>query len=194
MNQPSNQIRRSPATFSLFARALHWSMAAGIIAMLFIGVGMVASVSERHQWLIHIHKPLGLALLALVCIRLVRRLYKGAPALPADLPAWQRQAAHASHILLYALMFAMPLIGWAMLSAGGYPVVAAGWQLPPIAPADAALFSWLRGAHRYLALLLFATVLLHLAAALFHGWIRRDSVLDSMTRGRSKPPQNLPQA
>ncbi|MCU6619096.1 cytochrome b [Achromobacter sp. 77] len=179
------QTRRPPATFSLFARVLHWSMAAGILAMLFIGVGMVASVSERHQWLVQIHKPLGLALLALVCIRLARRVFMGAPALPADLPAWQRHAALASHVLLYALMFAMPLIGWAMLSAGGYPVVAAGWQLPPIARADAALFSWLRGAHRYLAFLLFATVLLHLAAALFHGWVRRDGVLESMTRGRS---------
>lgn len=184
MNMQSNQTRRPPATFSLFARVLHWSMAAGILAMLFIGVGMVASVSERHQWLVQIHKPLGLALLALVCIRLARRLFKGAPAFPADLPAWQRHAALASHVLLYALMFAMPLIGWAMLSAGGYPVVAGGWQLPPIAPADAALFSWLRGAHRYLAFLLFATVLLHLAAALFHGWVRRDGVLESMTRGR----------
>ncbi|MGR6075850.1 cytochrome b [Achromobacter xylosoxidans] len=183
-----NQTRRTPATFSLFARVLHWSMAVGILAMLFIGVGMVASVSERHQWLVQIHKPLGLALLALVSIRLARRLYKeGAPALPADLPAWQRHAALASHVLLYALMFAMPLIGWAMLSAGGYPVVAGGWQLPPIAPANAALFSRLRDAHRYLAFLLLATVLLHLAAALFHGWIRRDGVLESMTRGRSKP-------
>ncbi|PTW87134.1 cytochrome B [Achromobacter mucicolens] len=189
----TTQTRRPPATFSLFARVLHWSMAAGILAMLFIGVGMVASVSERHQWLVQIHKPLGLALLALVCIRLARRVFKGAPALPADLPAWQRHAALASHVLLYALMFAMPLIGWAMLSAGEYPVVAAGWQFPPIAPADAALFSWLRGAHRYLAFLLFATVLLHLAAALFHGWVRRDGVLESMTRGRMTPAKQLPQ-
>ncbi|MNV28736.1 hypothetical protein D3C71_1199370 [compost metagenome] len=184
MNQPAYPVQRSPARFSLFARLLHWTMAIGIVAMLFIGVGMVASVSERHQWLMQIHKPLGVALLALVCIRLGTRLYKGVPALPAALPAWQRQAALASHILLYALMFAMPLIGWAMVSAGGYPVMAGGWQLPAIAPANAALFSWLRGAHRYLAFLLFATVLLHLAAALFHGWIRRDGVLESMTRGR----------
>ncbi|MBO1111367.1 cytochrome b [Bordetella petrii] len=179
---PSTQ--RPSAGFSLPARLLHWLMAIGMIAMLFIGVGMVASVSERHQWLIQIHKPLGLALLALACVRLARRLYGGAPALPAGMPAWQRLAAHASHVLLYALMFAMPLIGWAMVSAGGYPVMAGSWQLPPIAPVDAALFAWLRGAHRYLAFLLFATVLLHLAAALFHGWIRRDGVLQAMTRGR----------
>lgn len=184
MSLSAYSIRRSPARFSLLARLLHWLMAIGIIAMLFIGVGMVASVSERHQWLMQIHKPLGVALLMLVCIRLGTRLYKGVPALPADMPTWQRYAALASHALLYVLMFAMPLIGWAMVSAGGYPVTVGSWQLPAIAPASAPLFAWLRGAHRYLAFLLFATVLLHLAAALFHGWIRRDDVLESMTRGR----------
>lgn len=174
----------SPVHFSLYARSLHWLMAIGIVAMLFIGVGMVASVSERHQWLIQIHKPLGVALLVLVCLRLGRRLVSGVPVLPADIPSWQRLAASGSHILLYVLMFAMPLIGWAMVSAGGYPVTVGNWQLPAIAPTDATLFAWLRGAHRYLAFLLFATVLLHLAAALFHGWIRRDGVLASMMRGR----------
>lgn len=181
MIQSPTQTRRPPATFSLFARVLHWSMAAGILAMLFIGVGMVASVSERHQWLVQIHKPLGLALLALVCIRLTRRVFKGAPALPADLQAWQRHAALASHVLLYALMFAMPLIGWAMLSAGGYPVeLGAGLRLPPIAPFDPSWFAALRWLHRTLAYALFALVLLHLGAALHHGLIRRDGVLRSM--------------
>ncbi|CAM3845865.1 cytochrome b [Bordetella tumulicola] len=184
MSLSAYSLHRPPAKFSRLSRFLHWLMAIGIIAMLFIGVGMVATVSERHQWLMQIHKPLGVALLVLVCIRLGTRLYKGVPALPGTMPAWQRKASHASHILLYVLMFAMPVIGWAMVSAGGYPVIVGGWLLPPIAPTDAALFAWLRGAHRYLAFLLFATVLLHLAAALFHGWIKRDGVLESMTRGR----------
>src|SRR3546814_6968060 len=119
----SSISQRQPAHFSLLARLLHWLMAAGILAMLFIGVGMVASVSERHQWLMQIHKPLGMALLALVCVRLVRRLYKGTPAMPASMPAWQRHAAHASHVLLCVLMFDMPLLGWAMVADGGFPVV-----------------------------------------------------------------------
>ncbi|MPV68740.1 cytochrome b/b6 domain-containing protein, partial [Burkholderia sp. BE17] len=54
-------------TFSLPARVLHWVMAAMIVAMLFIGVGMVSSVSERHAVLVAIHKPLGVAVLVLVC-------------------------------------------------------------------------------------------------------------------------------
>ncbi len=59
-------------------------------------------------------------------------------------------------------------------------------QLPSILPADAQVFAMLRKAHGYLAYLLFLTVLLHLAAALFHGWVRRDEVLDSMLRGRER--------
>ncbi len=175
------------AGFRLPVRVLHWLMAVGIFAMLFIGVGMVASVSERHSWLVAIHKPLGALLLLLVCLRLAFRVIYGAPALPSDLPVWQQLAARGSHILLYLLMFAMPLVGWAMVSASGTPVTLIGaWSLPGMVPESAGLFAILRGAHRYLAYLLFATVLLHLAAALFHGLIRRDGVLRTMVSGRGR--------
>jgi len=112
--------------FSLPARVLHWSMAAMIVAMLFIGVGMVASVSGRHATLVAIHKPLGIAVLALAFVRVVVRLSSRPPALPEDLPRWQKVAALGSHLVLYVLMIAMPLIGWAMLAAGGYPFTLGG--------------------------------------------------------------------
>ncbi|WP_322071115.1 cytochrome b [Paraburkholderia bannensis] len=177
-------MKPAQAHFSGLARLLHWSMAVLIVAMLFVGVGMVATVSRFHNSLIALHRPLGIALLVLVIVRLVVRLTRGAPAMPTDLPGWQRVAAHASHLVLYALMIAMPLIGWAMLSAAGYPVVLAGAvHLPAIAPHSVALYALLRSAHTWFAMLLFATVLLHLGAALFHGLIRRDGVLESMARG-----------
>src|ERR1700739_4513826 len=99
--------------FSPLARLLHWTMAPLIIAMLFIGVGMVATVSRAHTTLIAIHKPLGIALLLLVILRVSVRIRRGSPPLPADMPAPQRIAARLSHLILYALMAAMPLIGWA---------------------------------------------------------------------------------
>ena len=171
--------------FSLPARILHWLMAAMILAMLFIGVGMVASVSKRHEWLLRIHKPLGIAILLLAVLRLAVRLRHPPPPLPADLPMLQKLAAHASHWLLYALMIAMPLVGWAMLSAGGYPVMlGASLRLPAILPASATAFAILRHLHGWLALLLFLTFLAHLGAALYHGLIRRDGVLASMVGGR----------
>ena len=175
--------------FTLFSRLLHWAMAIMILAMLFIGIGMVASVTDYHR-LVSIHEPLGIAILVLVVIRLVNRLLNRPPPLPAGMPAWQRLAAHGSHVLLYALMFALPLVGWGMLSAGGYPIVLAGaLQLPPILPHDAALYALLRTAHTVLAFLLFATFLAHFAAALMHALIFRDDVFASMAPWAARPPE-----
>ncbi|CAD6562438.1 cytochrome b [Paraburkholderia sabiae] len=170
--------------FSPLARFLHWTMAALILAMLFIGVAMVATVSHAHATLIALHRPLGVALLLLALLRVAVRLKNGSPALPDDMPALQRFAAKASHLVLYGLFIAMPLIGWAMLSAGGYPVTLFGaWHLPSIVPQNVDLFALLRALHTWLAFALFATVLVHLAAALFHGLVRRDGVFSSMARG-----------
>jgi len=178
----------SPATrFPVALRLLHWLMAVCILAMLFIGVGMVSTVSEMRTWLIDLHKPLGILILCLAAIRLCIRLAYPAPALPADLPVLQRMATHLSHLLLYVLMFALPTIGWAMLSAGGYPVQLFGtFVLPPIAPIDGPLFTFLRQAHTVLAMTLFAIILAHLGAALFHAWVRRDGVWQAMTLGHGQ--------
>jgi len=167
--------------FHARARLLHWLMAPLVVAMLFIGIGMLSTTSSAYALLLAIHKPLGAAILVLVLLRIHTRFRHRPPPLPSDLPRLQRRAATLSHWLLYALLLLMPVSGWAMLSAAGYPVtLLAGIRLPPIAPHDAGLFAWLRGAHHWLALLLFATFLLHLAAALFHALVRRDGVLASM--------------
>ncbi len=167
-----------PVAFHPLARLLHWLMAVLILAMLFVGVSMISDLSPRHTWLLSLHKAIGLALLLLVLVRIVLRLAVPHPPLPADLPTVQRLAAGASHLLLYGLMLAMPLIGWGMLSAGGYPLPL---HLPALLPHDLQLYAVLRQAHGWLAYVLFATVLVHLGAALVHGLVRRDGVLRSMS-------------
>jgi cytochrome b561 len=172
--------------FTLLQRLLHWVMAACILAMFFIGVGMVSTVTPKYVPLLATHKSLGIAILLLALIRLGTRLRYGAPSLPVDLPEPMKLAAHLSHYALYALMIGMPLIGWAMLSAGAYPVVLyGGIRLPPIAPHSDSVHTLLWNAHFYLAFAFFALVLLHIAAALFHGLVRRDGVLESMTTALS---------
>ena len=167
--------------FTLLQRALHWIMALCLLAMLFIGVGMVSTIMPKYLALVSIHKPLGIAILVLALIRLAVRLRYGAPALPADLPEPMKLAAHLSHYALYALMIGMPLLGWAMLSAAAYPVaVFGGLWLPAILPQSNSLHSWLWDAHFYLAFAFFALILLHLSAALFHALVRRDGVFTTM--------------
>jgi cytochrome b561 len=157
-------------------------MALLILAMLFIGVAMVSSLSDYHR-LVAIHRPLGILLLVLVAVRLINRLLSPPPPLPAAMPAVMRLAAGASHWLLYALMFAVPVVGWAMLSAAGYPIQLVGAvHLPPILPHDRALYAILRPAHTVLAFLLFATFLAHLGAALTHALVFKDGVFRSMVK------------
>ena len=168
--------------FPLLSRVLHWTMALLILAMLFIGVAMVSSLSDYHR-LAAIHRPLGILLLVLVAVRLINRLLSPPPPLPAAMPAVLRLAAQASHWLLYALMFAVPVVGWAMLSAAGYPIQLVGAvHLPPILPHDRALYAVLRPAHTVLAFLLFGTFLIHLGAALTHALVFRDGVFGSMVK------------
>jgi cytochrome b561 len=167
--------------FTPFQRLLHWLMAVCILAMLFIGVGMASTVRPKYLTLVSIHKPLGIAILALALIRLAVRLRYGTPSLPVDLPEPMKIAAKLSHYALYVLMIGMPLIGWGMLSAAAYPVVLfGGAHLPAILPQNDGLHALLWNLHFYLAFAFFALILLHVAAALFHALIRRASVFDSM--------------
>ncbi len=180
--------------FTGVQRLLHWLMAVCILAMLFIGVGMVSTVMPKYLTLLSIHRPLGIAILVLALVRLAVRLRYGAPALPADLPEPMKLAAQLSHYALYLLMIGMPLIGWAMLSAAAYPIVLfGGVRLPPILPQSDSLHALLWNAHYYLAFAFFAVILMHLAAALFHGLVRRDGVFEAMaslsTEGERAPAE-----
>ena len=96
--------------FPAASRLLHWLMAPMVIAMLFIGVGMTASVSRRYDLLVSIHRPLGIAILVLCIARIINRFINPPPDLPCTVPTLQRLAAKASHIVLYALMLIVPLV------------------------------------------------------------------------------------
>lgn len=175
------------ARFHTAIRLLHWLMALAIFTMLFVGAGMVSSVANR-DWLYDLHKPLGIAILVLALLRLAVRLSTRTPPLPGDMPLFMQLVAKFSHLLLYGLMLAMPLVGWLMLSAGGYPVtLGGGIELPALVAKSNSLYALLRPLHSLLAYSLLLLVLGHMAAALFHGLIRRDAVLSSIGFGKSRP-------
>ena len=169
------------AQFTPLQRLLHWLMAVCILAMLFIGIGMVSTVMPKYLTLVAIHKPLGILILVLGLARLAVRIRFGAPPLPADLPEPMKLAARLSHYAFYALMIGMPLIGWGMLSAAAYPIVLfGGLRLPPILPQNENLHALLWTAHSTLAFVFFGLILVHVAAALMHALIRRDGVFEAM--------------
>lgn len=167
--------------FATPQRFLHWFMAACIISMLFIGIGMISVVTPKYLTLIGIHKLLGLLIFGLALIRLTFRIAYGAPALPPDLPFIIKLAAESSQWIFYGLMIAMPLIGWGMLSASSHPVILpGGFRLPPVLPVNPRLYAQLREAHYLFALAFFASILMHFAAILFHKLVRNDGVFETM--------------
>ena len=167
-------------------RFLHWLMAAAVLAMLGIGVAMVASLGDYHR-LVSIHRPLGILILILVVIRFVNRQLSSLPPFPATMSPQERLAAHASEVLLYTLLFVQPLVGWAMLSAARYPIVLFGsLHLFPILPHSVMLYAALRRTHTFLAYLLFLAFLAHFGAILFHTLIVRDGMLSRMAPWRAR--------
>jgi len=172
------------AQFNVRMRVLHWLMAVAVLAMLGIGVAMVASLADYNR-LVSIHRPLGILILILVVIRFVNRLFSTLPPFPASMSSQERLAATASEVLLYGLLFVQPLVGWAMLSAAGYPIVLSGsLHLPPILPHSVMLYAILRKTHTVLAYLLFMAFLAHFGAVLFHTLIVRDGLFSRMAPWR----------
>jgi cytochrome b561 len=173
-------MSRNPNQFSCLSRILHWLMAAMLLTMLFIGIAMVASIGDYHK-LVALHRPLGIAILILAIVRVINRMFTTLPPFPPTMSPLERRVASASERLLYFLIFALPLVGWGMLSAGNYPIVMFGpVHLPPILPAHPMLYAVLRKTHTVLAYLLFFTFLAHLTAVLFHTLVIRDGLLNRM--------------
>lgn len=176
--------------FNLAARLLHWSMAIMVIAQFFIGVTMIAALSY-YPLLLAIHRPLGIAILVFAIVRLVNRLSRRLPPFLATMGPLERRIASYSEYLLYALLLAQPLIGWAMLSAAQSPVVLVGaLHLPAIAPHNITLYAALRTAHTVAAYLLFATFTAHICAVLFHTLVLRDGIIRRMSLWPSRNGQS----
>ncbi len=152
-----------------------------VFCALFIGFAMVNSVGE-YAGLVMIHRTLGVTILAVVLVRLVNRLTHRAPPLPPTVGRLERKIVVLSELSLYTLLLIQPLIGWAMVSAAGEPVVVFGsLRLPRIAPFDAQLFWFLRQAHSVVAYTLMAAIAAHVSAVLLHTLTLRDRMIERMT-------------
>ncbi|MDP5206204.1 cytochrome b/b6 domain-containing protein, partial [Alishewanella sp. SMS9] len=76
----------------------------------------------------------------------------------------------------------MPLSGYLMQNAAGLPVVLFDVSLPMLLATDLAHYGLLRELHGWASVLLMLLIILHISAALQHGFIKRDGVLASMLK------------
>jgi cytochrome b561 len=171
------------------AIALHWVLALALAAIFGVGLYMAdLPFSPLRLKLYNWHKWAGVVILALSALRLLWRATHRPPALPpkieAAMPGWQVAAHHATHGLLYALFFAVPLIGWAYSSAAGFSIVLFGvLPLPDFVGADKALAALIKPWHELSAFALAALAALHVAAALKHQLLDRDGLVLRMLPG-----------
>ena len=195
---PGPESPQSRDRYTAVAIILHWVMALGILALLALGLVMthVHLPFARKFALYQLHKSIGITVLLAAFLRLAWRVFQRPPALPSHMPRLEQAAAHAGHLVLYVFLFALPLSGWALVSASVlhipthlYGVIP--WPHLPVlstlankAPVEAAL----KAAHRYGAWTLLVIVVGHAAAALRHHFVKHDDVLLRMLpRFRRRP-------
>lgn len=182
--------RASAARYGGVAIALHWLIAIAIAGSFSVGLYMhELPLSPQKLQLYSWHKWAGVTIFLFVALRLGWRLLHRPPELPAAMPAWQRKAAEATHLLLYLLMFAVPITGWLMSSAKGFQTVYFGvLPLPDLLGKNKELGDLLQQVHKLLNFSMAALVLAHLGAALKHHFVDRDDVLARMLPFLGKTP------
>jgi cytochrome b561 len=171
--------------YSLTARALHWITAVLVLTMLPLGV-VIANRwgGEWRDWLYNLHRSIGTVVMLVILVRFGYRLTHQPLPLPDEIPLAQQRAAPVVHWTLYTLLVIQPLVGWAGSSAFPAPVIVFGlFQLPMIAPANRALSDQLLFVHRSIGLTIAGLVAVHIAAAIYHHFVRKDRVLMRMITG-----------
>jgi cytochrome b561 len=172
----------SSPRYTRTARALHWLVAAGVLGALAFALSFDdLPLSPRKIHLINYHKWCGLTVLFAMVLRLAWRLRHAPPALPAALAGWERRAAHATHVLIYLLLFVTPLLGWWLSSAKGFPLKYLGIvPLPDLAGKDRSLAEAIEPFHLLAAWSLLGLAGLHVGAALKHQFVDRTDFLRRM--------------
>ena len=180
----SGQTHAPMETYTPVARILHWVIAVLVVVMIVVGVTISNTDDGPGKTVVYnLHKSTGIVLLPLVLFRLFYRLSHPPPPLPADLPQIQQMAAHANHWALYALLIVQPIVGWIATSAYPAPIPIYGlFEMPRIWPEDRAFSERMFTVHAFIGGILAVLIIVHVAAALYHHFVRRDAVLLRMLR------------
>jgi cytochrome b561 len=177
--------RNTGERYGAVAIALHWAMTLLLLALIGLGWYLVrlpdVGYDTRKIYLILTHKELGILALTLALARLAWRVGQALPALTETLPDWQKVAARLVHLCLYALMFALPVTGWLMSSAAGFPVSLLDlFDLPDLVAKDDYFFQMFVQAHKWSGYALIALTVVHAGAALTHHFVNKDETLMKM--------------
>jgi len=175
-------LRNTPRRWGAIAQLLHWLIVLFIVAQFTLATLFEQlPAGAKKLTLLSRHKSIGITILVLALVRLAWRWSNPTPTLPDTLKPYERTLARLTHALLYVLLFAVPLSGWLMSSARGFPVSWFGFlQLPDLVPKNKVLYEALVTTHGILAWTLGIVATVHLVAALKHHFVLKDDVLRRM--------------
>ncbi len=178
-SQPSSEF---VAVYNPVFRTVHWLMALLIFCALALGVWMTQLPRGPFRGdLYFIHKSIGVAVLALIVIRIVMRLVLGEPPYAFELGRLTHFASRAGHLLLYVLMIALPVSGYVLSNGGGHEVSFFGlFTLPNLIGDNKSLSEQASQAHEFFAWTIGVVLAVHLLAVVWHARIKRDTVLKRM--------------
>lgn len=179
-------LKNTNDSYGSVTKLFHWIMAILIIGIITAGFIMTDMEPSELKWYIYgQHKAFGVLILSLIPLRIIWRFLNKRPALPRTVPAWQKLAANANIALLYILMVVMPTTGFAMSYYGGYPIDIFGFFT--IGNPDLKITEISKTAyqiHMTMAWVIAGSVGLHIAAGLFHHFVRKDNVFKRMLPGK----------
>ena len=182
-------LRNTTYNWGVISKSLHWMIAGFIFLQLVLGPLAVSwrlspTKLDLYVW----HKSIGMLVLVLVILRGIWRLLNPTPALPSDFPRWEHISARMSHVLLYLMMFMLPISGWIINSAANIPFkVFWVFPLPDLVAPDKSLKELAKVVHFSLVIALVTLLVVHIGAALRHHFVRRNNILVRMLwSGRSK--------
>ncbi len=179
-------IRNTSSSWGSLSRALHWVLGFAIIGMLAYGWWMNHFPARPDRFFYRsIHADIGYVVLLLTVLRLLWRGVNPTPAMPDDTSRWQMIAARVSHGALYAVTILVAMLGWA--HSGAHAPAYSSWfglfHVPQITSPDKAAADAFEQRHIFFAYVLLALIGLHLAAALWHHFVKRDRVTARMVDG-----------
>lgn len=177
------QFKNTRNNFGLIAKGFHWILAILILWLLSVGFAMVGIPPGPDKfWVYALHKSFGILILVLMIGRLLWRQISPRPDPLPTHKEWEDRLAKIVHFALYVCIFLMPLSGWIMSSAGGFPAEFFGlFALPAIVPKNEGIFEFARNVHGFVAWSILALLALHFAGAFKHHFLDRDETLRRMT-------------
>src|SRR5882757_2162528 len=181
-------IRNTDTAWGSISRLFHWTLGFLIIGMLAYGWWMNHMAARPDQFFHRsIHADIGYVVLLLMVIRLIWRGLNPVPALAANMPRWRRIAARVSHGALYGVTILVAMLGWAY--SGAHKPDYADWfglfRVPQFTSTDKASANFYETLHIYLADVLVALIAVHIVAAVWHHFVKHDSVTARMIDGEA---------